>query len=146
MSNTSLGLLTYSIIHSFGKTNQVSMIQYAQDLTKHWEPSCPVLERLFFFTVWNDFRNSLISKIHIMLKSIPESYPPLGLVVRMKVGEPTANKTISWSSRSQLFFKIGLLRNSAIFTIKSLSWNLFSIKFQAQTTIQVFSCEICEFF
>ena len=62
--------------------------------------------KTLFFTVWNDFRKSLISKTHIMLKSIAESYPPLGLAVLMKVGEPTAKKTIAWSSRSQLFIKI----------------------------------------
>ena len=34
----------------------------------------------------------------------------------------------SRNSRSQLFFKIDVLKNFAIFTGKHLSWNLFLIK------------------
>ena len=37
---------------------------------------------------------------------------------------------ISWSSRSQMFFKIGVLKNCAIFTEKHLCWTLFLIKMQ----------------
>ena len=36
------------------------------------------------------------------------------------------------SSRSQKFFKIGVLKNSANFTGKHLCWNLFLIKFQVR--------------
>ena len=36
------------------------------------------------------------------------------------------------SSRSQMFFKIGVLKNLAIFTRKYLSWSLFLIKLQAK--------------
>ena len=35
------------------------------------------------------------------------------------------------SSRSQMFFKIGVLKNFAIFTGKHLRWSLFLIKLQA---------------
>ena len=35
-------------------------------------------------------------------------------------------------SRSQMFFKVGVLRNLAIFTRKHLYWSLFLIKLQAQ--------------
>ena len=35
------------------------------------------------------------------------------------------------SSRSQMFFKIGVLKNSAILTGKRLCWSLFLIKVQA---------------
>ena len=37
----------------------------------------------------------------------------------------------SRSSRSQIFFKIGVLKNFAIFTEKRVCWSLFSIKLQA---------------
>ena len=59
------------------------------------------------------------------------------------------------SSRSQMFFKIGVLKNFAIFTGKHLWRNLFIIKLQAwrpeglqlyqkEAPTQVFSCEYCE--
>ena len=35
------------------------------------------------------------------------------------------------SSRSQMFFKIGVLKNFAMFTGKHLCWSLFLIKMQA---------------
>ena len=35
------------------------------------------------------------------------------------------------SSRSQMYFKIGVLKNSAILTRKYLCWSLFLIKLQA---------------
>ena len=54
------------------------------------------------------------------------------------------------SSRSQMFFKIGVLGNSANFLGKHLCWSLFLIKFQAYNFIKkrlqhrCFPCEICE--
>ena len=58
------------------------------------------------------------------------------------------------SNRSQMFFKIGVLKNLANFTGKHLCWNLFLIKLQALSPVtllkgtpaHVFSCEICEMF
>ena len=58
------------------------------------------------------------------------------------------------SSHSQMFFKIGALKNLAIFTGKHLCWSLFLIKYLAwrpstqtwKTPTQVFSCEYCEIF
>ena len=41
------------------------------------------------------------------------------------------------SSRSQMFFKIGVFKNFKIFTGKHLCWSLFLIMFQA-STLQVF--------
>ena len=35
------------------------------------------------------------------------------------------------SSRAQMFFKIGALKNSAVFTGKHLCWSLFLLKLQA---------------
>ena len=40
----------------------------------------------------------------------------------------TLKKTMFKSSLSQMFFKIGVLKNFAIFTGKHLCWNLFLIK------------------
>ena len=53
------------------------------------------------------------------------------------------------NSRSQMFFKIGVLMNFLIFTGKHLRWSLFLIKLQAfkrETPAQVLSCEYCEIF
>ena len=58
------------------------------------------------------------------------------------------------SSRSQMFFKIGVLKKFAIFTGKHLCWCLFLIKLQVwrpETLLTKdsntgFSCEYCEIF
>ena len=50
------------------------------------------------------------------------------------------------SSRSQMFFKIGVLKNFAIFTGKSLCWSLFLIKLLKRNTNTGFSCEKCKIF
>ena len=42
------------------------------------------------------------------------------------------------SSRSQMFFKIGILKNFTIFTGKQLCWR--------DSNTGMFSCEYCEFF
>ena len=57
-------------------------------------------------------------------------------------------------SHSQMFFKIGVLKNFANCTEKHLRRSLFSIKLQAwslqfylkETPAKVFSCEICNLF
>ena len=60
------------------------------------------------------------------------------------------------SSRSQMFFKIGVLKNFAIFTGKHLCWGLFFNRvpfrkglqafnfIKKETPTQLFSCEYCE--
>ena len=66
----------------------------------------------------------------------------------------TKNKTRSRSSRWQIFIKVGVLKNVAIFTGKHLCWNLFLIKMQAwrsllvkkKTPTQVFPFEYCKIF
>ena len=56
------------------------------------------------------------------------------------------------SNHSQMFFKIGALKNLAIFTRKCLCWSLFLIKLQAYNFIkkeiptQEFSYEYCKIF
>ena len=52
------------------------------------------------------------------------------------------------SSRSQMFFKIGVLKNFAILTGKHLCWSLLYIKLHAWRCFltQVLSCEYCEIF
>ena len=56
------------------------------------------------------------------------------------------------SNHSQMFFKIGVLKNFAIFTGKCLCWSLFLIKLQAYNFIkkeiptQEFSYEYCKIF
>ena len=51
------------------------------------------------------------------------------------------------SSRLQMFFNTGALKNFAIFTGKHLCWNLFLLKLQAwRPPTQVFSCKYCEIF
>ena len=44
---------------------------------------------------------------------------------------PTVSSEDVKSSRTQMYFKIGALRNFAIFTGKHLCWSLFLIKLQA---------------
>ena len=53
------------------------------------------------------------------------------------------------SSRPQLFIKIGVLKNFAIFTRKHLCWSLYlkkAFNFIKETPTQVFSCENCKIF
>ena len=45
-----------------------------------------------------------------------------------------------------MLFKIGALKNSAIFTGMHLDWRLSLIKLKKETTTQQFSCEYCEIF
>ena len=42
-----------------------------------------------------------------------------------------------------MFFKIGVLKNFAIFTGKQPCWSLFLMKFIKDTPLQVFSSEYC---
>ena len=70
--------------------------------------------------------------------------------------EVTQPRTAGYrSSRSQMFFKIGVLKNFAIFTGKHLCCNLFFNKvaglryatlLKKETLSQVFSCEYCNIF
>ena len=41
------------------------------------------------------------------------------------------DNSLYWSSRSRVFYKIGVLKNFALFAEKHLCWSLFFIKFQA---------------
>ena len=58
------------------------------------------------------------------------------------------------SSRLQMFFGTGALKNFAMFAVKYLCWSFFLIMLQAfmsaislkETQTQVFFCEICEIF
>ena len=61
--------------------------------------------------------------------------------------------TYFWSSRLQMFFKVGVLKSYAIFTRKHLRWSRFSIKLQSfrpatlkVTPTKVFFCEYCKIF
>ena len=45
-----------------------------------------------------------------------------------------------------MFYKIGVLKNFAKFTGKSLCWSLFSNKVQALGSTQVLPCIFCEIF
>ena len=63
---------------------------------------------------------------------------------------PLKNKSIEGSSRSHMFFKIGVLKNFANCTAKHLSWSLFLTKFFTDfiknTPTQMLSCAICKIF
>ena len=61
--------------------------------------------------------------------------------------------TYFWSSRLQMFFKVGVLKSYAIFTGKHLRWSHFWIKFQSfrpatlkVTPTMVLFCEYCKIF
>ena len=45
----------------------------------------------------------------------------------MREGKRRINMTLPKSCRSQMFFKIGVLKNFAIFTGKPMCWSLFSL-------------------
>ena len=69
--------------------------------------------------------------------------------------QPLGNKSMKGSSRSHMFFKIGVLKNCKLqtfvnFTGKHLCWSLFLTTFFTDfiknTPTQVFSCEICKIF
>ena len=64
--------------------------------------------------------------------------------------QPLGNKSMEGSSRSHVFFKIGVLKNFANFTGEHLCWGLFLTKFFTDfiknTPTQVFSCEICKIY
>ena len=55
---------------------------------------------------------------------------------------------IWWSSLSQIFFKIDVLKTFAIFTGKHLSWRVVDLQAlkKKEAPTQVFSCEYCEVF
>ena len=63
-----------------------------------------------------------------------------------------SSQHIASSSHSQMLFKIGVLKDFAVFTGKHMCLSLFLIKLQAfgpatilnETPKQVFSCEYCE--
>ena len=61
---------------------------------------------------------------------------------------PLKNKSMERSSRSHMFFKIGVLKNFANSTGKHLSWSLFLTKFftDLETPTQMLSCTICKIF
>ena len=50
------------------------------------------------------------------------------------------------SSRTQIFFKTGVIRNFAMFTGKSYSLQLYFNLAPKESSTKVFSCEYCEFF
>ena len=66
----------------------------------------------------------------------------------------TGENRVPRSSRSQMFFKIGVLKILGIFTRKRLCWSLFLIKLQTlrpatllkETPTRLLSCEICQIF
>ena len=61
----------------------------------------------------------------------------------LKWDPPKDLRVRHWSSRSQLFFKIGVLKNFAIFTGKHMCWSIFLI---IETPTQVFSRQYCKNF
>ena len=61
--------------------------------------------------------------------------------------------TYFWSSRLQMFFKVGVLKSYAIFTGKTTTWSHFWIKFQSfrpadlkVTQTKMLFCEYCKIF
>ena len=61
--------------------------------------------------------------------------------------DPWKTAHIIFRSRDlQMLFKIDVLKNFANFTGKHLCWSLILKRYQKETPIQMFSCEICEIF
>ena len=60
------------------------------------------------------------------------------LIVNSKMS-PLLHKKLDYS---QMFFKIGVLKNFANFTVKHLCWSLFLIKLQAKKRLQHRCCPV----
>ena len=78
-----------------------------------------IMKRYVFFHLtefWNGF-------ICFVFEKMSSSHPMLLVKLCVHVGKRS-------NSRSQMFFKIGVLKNCAIFTGKHLSWSLSLIKLQ----------------
>ena len=81
-----------------------------------------------------------------------EKFPYI-LMVNFKISLVENQCLPSRTSRSQMFFKVDVLKSYAIFTRKHLRWSLFFKKFQSfrpatlkETPAKVFSCEYCKIF
>ena len=68
----------------------------------------------------------------IIQKTMPPQKSEVDITLRLSFAR---------SSRSQIFFKIGVIKNFINFTGKHLCWSLFLIKFK-QTATQIFSSGI----
>ena len=94
---------------------------------------------------------SFFNKVATVLKKLYQRHFPVNFA---KLFKTTVFQKTNRSSRSQMFFKIGLLENFANFRGKDLCWSLFLIKLLVwrsatllkwDTKTGVFlSCEICE--
>ena len=87
-------------------------------------------------------------KLHSFISKKPQKN--LGKVISSVVRENEVSfSTIVRSSRSQMFFKISVLKNFTNFTEKHLFWSLFPScleLYQKETPAQVFFCEVCKIF
>ena len=93
----------------------------SQNLLRLWTICCP--KEL----------NLLLTLVTILLVTLIKS---------MKILTPQERLSFFIGSRLQMFFKISILKNFAIFTWKHFCWSVFLIKLQARK----FPCEYCGIF
>ena len=87
------------------------------------------LSKIYFLGFLKKFRTSIfLSTSEGLLLNIPDTKSSLLWIFIFSISHFSSLETMYKSSRLQLFFKIGVLKNFAIFTGKHLCWSLFLIK------------------
>ena len=90
------------------------------------------LSEIHFLGFVKIFRTSIfLSTTEGLLLNIPETRSSLLWIFIFSISHFSSLETMYRSSRLQLFFKMGVLKNFAIFTGKHLCWSLFLIKYPA---------------
>ena len=90
---------------------------------------CGELSEIHFLGFVKTFRTSIFLSISEgLLLNIPETRSSLLWIFIFSISHFSSLETMYRSSRLQLFFNMGVLKNFAIFTGKHLCWSLFLIK------------------
>ena len=90
------------------------------------------LSEIHFLGFVKIFRTSIfLSTTEGLLLNIPETRSSLLWIFIFSISHFSSLETMYRSSRLQLFFNMGVLKNFAIFTGKHLCWSLFLIKYPA---------------
>ena len=87
----------------------------------------PAIWALSFFTLMTTVLLQLLNKMHMKYVF----HNRFSMIVPIKINQKALSLNFK-SSRSQMFFKIGVLNNFAIFAGKHLCWSYFLIKLQAR--------------
>ena len=98
----------------------------------------------------NDTTNTQVLRLVENIYLVCTSYllSSVSLLLSIDNFNVSVGTSVNRNSLSQMLFKIGILKNYAIFIGKHLCWSLFLLKrlFQKETPTKVFSCEYCKIF